>query len=233
MVVYNQKILCFYLETWGFFPDKSSNSLLGRTRINLIWLRSMLSVLLLWIIYCHLHVLMRFIFSAGPQVSQDVMRGNVSPKPARPSPVQTVNEERLPSKRYSLTRREARPGVEERIELGPFKGRGRGRAENKSNIIRPSSSSPLIGSSGPCLSGGSPVIGSKSSMEAFDHQTSNALIKSNSTEQFANSASPEKREEMVHTLKKVIILINIKYMKMKNGKWSQSLKWKYSISRYW
>ncbi|XP_022342357.2 uncharacterized protein LOC111136061 isoform X2 [Crassostrea virginica] len=141
--------------------------------------------------------------STGPQVIQDVMRGSVSPKPARPSPVQTVNEERLPSKRYSLTRREARPGVEERIELGPFKGRGRGRAENKSNIIRPSSSSPLIGSSGPCLSGGSPVIGSKSSMEAFDHQTSNTLIKSNSTEQFANSASPEKREEMVHTLKKI------------------------------
>lgn len=132
----------------------------------------------------------------------------------RPSTSQSLMEDRLPSKRYSLTRREARPGVEERMELGPFRGRGRGK-QDKSTSVCASSSSPVIGLSGPRPTSGSPVIGSHSCitpMVAYENYSVNTPPASNKLEQFANSASPEKREEMVHTLQKVSVCLNTIYV---------------------
>lgn len=135
------------------------------------------------------------------------------PGSVRPSNSHPLMEDRLPSKRYSLTRREARPGVEERMELGPFRGRGRGKQDKSS--VRPSSSSPVIGLSGPRPTSGSPVIGSRSCitpMVAYENYSLDTPPACNKLEQFANSASPEKREEMVHTLQKVSVCLNTIYI---------------------
>ncbi|XP_062602204.1 uncharacterized protein LOC134263848 isoform X2 [Saccostrea cucullata] len=90
---------------------------------------------------------------------------------------QNVIDDRIPSKRYSRTRREARPGVEERLDLGPMRGRGRARA-----APQPSSSSPAIGSSS------SPVIGSRSSPVIGSH--SSPVIGSRSSPLIGSCDSP-------------------------------------------
>ncbi|XP_061178327.1 uncharacterized protein LOC133186962 [Saccostrea echinata] len=167
---------------------------------------------------------------AGGNALPLIPLGTVTPGLERPSS-QNVIDDRMPSKRYSRTRREARPGVEERMELGPMRGRGRARpaipqpsgsspviglsgihpSRDSPVIGLQSCSSPVIGSSGLHPSRGSPVIGSSSSQvigsrssPVIDFSGYNPETPpSNNRLDSLYKASPEKREELVQTLKKI------------------------------
>jgi hypothetical protein len=104
----------------------------------------------------------RFVVSLPPgeAETQMMMQDTVASELPKPFSSPSVNEDRMPSKRYSLTRREGRPGVEERMELKPFRGRGRARVDKRSPAPSPSRNSPVIGLSGTHPSRRSPVIGS-------------------------------------------------------------------------